>query len=490
MVRVFEWGYQGGHPIQDYMLSRPGYTDIDFEKDFSEEQRRNLTSSTPADVENFDITLLYKLLQLECGLAESTNPQWKGGSSLEYLLFCLKDLRNNVVHEEPCLTQQSLDTKLLELQQLLIKIYQSAGVRFGKDYQLVTQLTTEVKDKIAGIKAKIRENLQPADVAELEQLQQEIQIFGDQFKLKVKQMGFPELAEGYKSVYMLEPAPWLRLNVNLKPSLAFTELQIEEDETISGQPSLTNQARKVKCEEILQVTLKNGNTPDVIIMIGEEGTGKTTLYKYMMEKWIFDAKAVHGLDQVDILLYTQCQKSGILSFDQLLKYLLTNTLQSSFVNLDFFRETVLKLKTIILVDGYDKADKDAEILLKNILQVAGDFLVIVTTRPQSKDQLIHLIPSQKCRLDLIVKGIAPELHSQYIDTLIDVLVDTVDERANIKESLGAKLQDLEITFGHQLSPLILTLVVLLWVECPRTFNASTPVTEVCEELKDMLTESW
>ncbi|XP_071521269.1 uncharacterized protein [Panulirus ornatus] len=136
MVRVFEWGYQGGHPIKDYLLTRPGYSDQKFESDFNPNQRRKLSSSTPDDVESYDISLLYALLQMACGLAESRNTLWNTyGQTLENHLYRLKQLRNNVIHEEQRLTEQSLDTKLFELQNLIEHTYQHAASSFGKSCQ-------------------------------------------------------------------------------------------------------------------------------------------------------------------------------------------------------------------------------------------------------------------------------------------------------------------------------------------------------------------
>ncbi|XP_071531969.1 uncharacterized protein [Panulirus ornatus] len=487
LMWVFEWGYQGGHPIQGHLLSQPGYSRKKFKNDFNQDQRRKLTSSTPDDVGSYDISLLYTLLQLTCGLADSTDPVWKTfGPSLENLLFRLKQLRNNIVHEEQCLTQHSLDQKLSELQQLIENIYQSAAVRFGKSSQTVSRLCTELSQQFISINAKIRETLQPADLLELKQLQQEIQDYGEHIIQKVKQLGFKELAEQYQVICKIDPAPWLRRNVQFNPSLAFIDLQIEEDKVVSGRPSQTGKNRGVKCEEILRVTRKDGSKPDVIIMTGEGGMGKTTLLKYLIEKWVSDQKSVNDLDQVDIMLYTQCRESGIRSFDQLLKQLLQKTLQRSCGDLDFFRDIILRLRTIILIDGYDEANEDSEILVKDILQVAGKVRVIVTTRPGCGDPLVPLIPSGKLCLDLLVKGIAPNLHSQYIDNMLDILVDHIDKRANMKVDVKEKIAEF-ITRRQLTNPLILTLVTLLWVECPEKFNGFTTVTELYDELRDLLT---
>ncbi|XP_071531968.1 uncharacterized protein [Panulirus ornatus] len=489
MKWVFEWGYQGGHPIRNYLLSQPGYSRRKFKNDFNQDQRRKLTSSTPDDVGNYDISLLYTLLQLTCGLADSTDPVWKAfGPSLENLLFRLKQLHDNIVLEEQHLTQRSLDTKLFELQELLENIYQSAAVRFGKSSQTVSQLCTELSQQFTDINAKIRETLQPADLLGLKQLQQEIQDYGEHIIQKIKKLGFKELAEQYQVICKIDPAPWLRRNVQFKPSLTFIDLQIEEDEVVCGRPSQTEKTLGVKCEEILRVTRKDGSKPDVIIMTGEGGMGKTTLLKYLIEKWVSDQRSVNDLDQVDIMLYIQCRESGIRSFDQLLKQLLQKTLQRSCGDLDFFRDIILRLKTIILIDGYDEANEDSKILMKDILQVAGKVRVIVTTRPGCGDHLVPLIPSGKRCLDLLVKGIAPKLRSQYVSNTVDILVDDGDQRANVKEAVSAKLEDIkETTEQHLNNPLTLTLVTLLWVECPEKFNAFTTVTELYDELRDLLT---
>lgn len=487
MVRVFEWGYQGGHPIKDYLLTRPGYNDQKFESDFNPDQRRKLSSSTPVDVESYDISLLYALLQMACGLAQSRNPIWNTyGQTLENHLYRLKQLRNNVIHEEQRLTEQSLDTKLFELQDLIEHTYQHAASSFGKSCQVVSQLCSELCQKFAGIKAKIREPLQPADLIQLQQLQQELQIFGDHIKCKIKHMGAQELYDQYQKLYMIDPVPWLRLGINYRPSIAFTELTIQEDEVMCDHSSQGKQARYVRCENIWQETVNNGTTPDIIILTGEAGSGKTFLLKYLIEKWSCDANAVHGLDQVDIVLYTHCEQSVICSLDQLIKQLFHNTLQESCVDIDFFRVTLLKLKTIILIDGYDKANSDSEVFLKNVLQAGGNVRVLVATHPKSKDYISQLLTSANHPLHLTLKGFTPELHSQYTDKMIDILVEDINQRASIKECISSKLKELEITLGDECNdPLTLTLLSLLWVECPQTVNTHTSMTDLSQEITNL-----
>ncbi|XP_071535552.1 uncharacterized protein [Panulirus ornatus] len=489
MARVFEWSYQGTHPIKDYLLSQPSYSNRKFKNDFNQDQRGKLASSLPAQVRSFDISLLFSLLQLTCGLSQGADPVWRSpGPTLENLLYRLKQLRNNAIHELHMLTEIDLDNKLSELQQLIEDIYQTAALRFGKSSLLVTHLCTEVCQQFLNIKLKIRETLKAGDVSEMKQLQEEIQQFGDKMKMNVKVLGVKELYDQYQSLYMIHSLPGF-CRKKFKPSLTFTQLHIEEDQVLCVRPSQMKQVRHVKCQDILQVTLQDGSQPDIILLSGDAGVGKTTFFKYLLEQWLHNTGIVHGLDQVDLLLYIQCRDSGISSFNQLLEQLLHKTIQTSNVDIEVFRDTILRLKTIILIDGYDEVNEDSESLVQDIVQVSGRVRVFLSTRPGCADHLTSSLPSTCRSLDLLVKGIFTlELRSQYCSKMIDIMVDEVDQRSNIKERINTKLQDLQLTLEYHLNnPLTLTLVILLWLERPEIVNAFTTVTQVYEEISLLLT---
>lgn len=491
---VFEWSYQGTYPVKTYLFSRPGYSNTKFKKVYNESQRVKLQTAVATDVQEFDISLLYALLQHVCGLADSNDPAWTNTtqqpSPLEHLLYLLKQLRNQLAHDNQQFTEQILSVKLTELKKLLQTVYRTAAKRFRKRAYLQAKLS-EINNYFTGIREKIRESLHVTDFAQFLQLQQELQIFRTEITALVKQEGKTELTTLYEKLCELDPAPWLYLGIRFKPSITFVKLIIEDDKSVSCRPSQLQQARKVEVEDILEVKRDDGTLPDIIILTGEGGIGKTTLSQYTVEKWFNDPQALQHLGDVDLLLYSQCRGSNVSSFEQLLDNLLHSTYIKSNVSFQCCKEIILGLNILVIIDGYDEHNDDSKKMVRDVVNLAGSNMrVVITTRPNSQKELTALIPSGKRILQLVVKGISPAQHPSFVSNMIDLLVKDVSQRDSCKSSLKEKLIVLRPEFGVHLSnPLTLTLITLLWVECPDKVNSLTTHTELYHNLTELITSN-
>nr|XP_045591676.1 uncharacterized protein LOC123753764 isoform X2 [Procambarus clarkii] len=470
LASVFMWSYRGTFPVVTYLTQDLGYTNAQYRRVFDAQQRDKLEASS--DAATFDITLLYKLLQRVCGLSEMNDPTWTTpgpqGPSLEHLIYSLKQHRNTLAHDNVGMSEQDLTSTLTELSDLLAKMLAEAGVRCGTNSQDVYHVTRDVTEYIGGLLAKVREPLDPSDVAYLPQLRQEIKMFRSHITEEVKQMSKQELTDGYKLLYQIVPAPWLLLNINYNPSLAFTRLRLLEDPVIGARPSHAAKGQDINYEDILSMRREDGRVPQCVLLTGEGGMGKTTLLKLILEKWVEDPAAIRHLGTVDLVFYVQCRDTHLNTFDGLLRQLLTQTLSDSGVDFQLFKEIILSLNILVLIDGYDEVNDHSGRLVKELLHLPGkDVRLVITTRPGWDQHLSQLVPHTRPRCNILVLGITPERRVEFAERTIKVLVEEECQRSVITGRFTQRLEQMSQFLGEYLNtPLTLTLLALLCVEAP------------------------
>lgn len=483
--KVFTWSYLGGNlSVKEYLSTIPNYTNDLYKKQFNAHQRTKLNAGIPTS--SFDISLLYKLLCHVCNLQKDKawSSEDPAGPTLENLIYKVKEHRNLLAHEDLQMNEQQLQLKLNELQLLYKRVICEAGIRFSKPASETNRIIIKINNNINGFCKKIREPFGPNDIA---LYQQEVKEFREQLESIIKQAAREEVEQLYADTCNVHLVPWLLVDYQIKPIQIFTRFVINEDAT-SHSFAEEEQSREISVNNILEVK-RDHKLPEVLILTGEGGMGKTTFLKYLTEVWITDPEMIPGLDKVELLLYIECRHPAIRTFDQLLKHTLHATSRNVNVEFEIIREAILHMQLLILVDGFDEVNEASGNLIREVLNLPRHTTrIIFTTRPDSTNTLTKLIPQSKRRVNLVMNGITPDHHQQFVEKLCCSLISEErwsHIRVQLKETFSVLKQQLGM---HLNNPLTLTLVTLLFLKDQNTFNMLTTATDLYDELRKLLTE--
>ncbi|XP_037804273.1 uncharacterized protein LOC119598645 [Penaeus monodon] len=483
LVQAFRWNYQGGSSVKDFLMQKFG-TNKKMKEIFNKDQRDVLDSGKPC--EEYDISLLNILFQHACGTAGSATDA--AGQSLGQLVHKLKQERNDISHANGILPMSDgdLQAKLVRLGDLLCSITRLAGSHSGTQSDVIDDLVSEIQDDFKELMMKIREPLSTNDYSMLPQLQQEIKLFQNVLQHQVEQDSRLELESVYSQMWDVALVQWLYPDQTIRPSINFTNLVIKED-TSSSMPSQQHQPRFISHEDILEVRRRDGGLPDVLIISADGGMGKTTLLKYMMEKWVTDPSPFKGLQEVSPLLYLQLRGSTIGSWQELLENLLGKTLEDSRLMVCDFVKMFLKMKTVVLLDGFDEGNKKSKKLIKELVNLVGNFRIVITTRPETLDPLTQIVRAKKKGMSLEVKGIRREDRPFFVQNTLNCIVQDPDAVNELKGQILEKLDSLQLGNYDLDVPLTLVLLIILEVEVPeRSSSNSGLITEIFSELTKLM----
>ncbi|XP_042856411.1 uncharacterized protein LOC122243016 isoform X2 [Penaeus japonicus] len=469
LVRVVEWMYQGGPCVKTYFLSS-GYSRADYKRKFNNEQRSLLERGAP--FKEYDISLLYIILQLMCGLTGPNDPSWTSppaGQPLEHLLYKVKQKRNNIAHTNDVqqMSDQKLAKELKELGRLFSRILRLAGHRCGIRPHVFRDEIWGIKQDFRDLFSKVREPLQASDLDKLPQLQQEIRVFQEALRQSVQQESRRELHDFYPLLWDVTLAQWLYPDLKIRPSLNFTNLVIIEDtSTMTPSQEQNYQPCDISHENLLQVAPRSGRLPEVIIISGEGGIGKTTLLKHMLEMWVRDPSQIKGLRDVSPLLYLQLRGCTISCWEDMLKHLLHSTFQGSGLTIDIFADLFQAMQVVVLLDGYDEVSKKAKKLITDLLNYRGSMRIVITTRPGCVKELTQIMKSKKHVMNVQIKGIRREDRSYFIENTLAAFVQCSIQRANLQDKLVNTLENLEFEKDGLDVPLTLILLIIREVVAP------------------------
>ncbi|XP_069184875.1 uncharacterized protein [Procambarus clarkii] len=442
--------------LKQLLFELPLYSKTKYRNHFDREQRQQLDDNVSS--ENYDITLLFTLLQKVGGLAEENNAKWSTQGTLENKLRKLKNHRNILAHEELSLTPEKLQNILSNIEELCREVLVLAGLRCRS---LVSEKVKVMEEGLSEVLTGGVDLWEPYKEA-LHNLQQE------QCNILVRE-GKKEIKELAKNLRILNPFVWLMEDnfAHLDVNQIFTDLDIEGQGQVDTKDFFTN-------------PLPTGKYPDVLITHGSPGIGKTSLTRYFIHDWLSVSPSINGIDEFDIVLpvelrHVTSKDTRALLCDEVLRNACHHLKSSDII------PTLREVSTLWLLDGYDEATKKTKRLVKEILKKFHNSKFMITTRTDCVHELQMLV-SELHRSQGVyqLRGLTPDKWTSYATKLFSVsFQDDINGRRDscrrFLQFMKEKEEDMWEIFSV---PLFVVVLVVLWLEKPSDVTEATTVTRL------------
>jgi len=122
-------------------------------------------------------------------------------------------------------------------------------------------------------------------------------------------------------------------------------------------------------ENLISNSTRDGKTRALIY--GRAGVGNTTLSKYLSYKWAKDEL----LDEFDLVIYLPLRNwEG----DSLKKNIIKYYFPVEREDLDIIIESIKKMKTLFIFDGYDELKEEYKRNFKNILKGLNNYIILLS----------------------------------------------------------------------------------------------------------------
>ncbi|XP_064098567.1 uncharacterized protein LOC135209730 [Macrobrachium nipponense] len=419
-------------------------------KSFGIEDRKNLNKLP----EDFDITLLYKIC-VQLWQRGVNDP----GDELRKLVKIIKDERNFVNHDMSVKSNKDLENKFEEFRLTLEATLDKTKTRFNVQHNKIDQLKDEIRYAFPKLLRKIREKYDPSDSKEVQEFKKEIA----EYPALVKEDSQKELCSFHKSRCKISPFDWLPQYSVEDSCNIIIPLRVEDDKQL-----IVNQ------QEIFDIN-KMGADPEVLIISGDAGSGKTTILCFFVENWYKNTSVIPQFSSFETLLFMQFKDQTYDNFEAYLKGLLPRTVAC--YDYPPVQSHILGSKCLIFCDGYDEANVSSKKLFEEMLTLKLNAKkIVVTTRSWKTEELTNVVDSKKCsKVNLKVLGLQEKDFDLLTEKLIDCRVESTTKRIKLKKGLSQKIREMDNMIKESLkSPLLFKMFILFYVDRPCLRNQLSP----------------
>ncbi|KAK8724669.1 hypothetical protein OTU49_011199 [Cherax quadricarinatus] len=378
-------------------------------RDFDKAQENLINMSVDGSM--FDVSMLYHCIKLACENVASFNDLvWRDKSTeMEYYVTAIKDMRNDVLHGKHSFTDTEINEKTKELLDLLFNCLKTSRDRYKRDQDEVDR---EIKQITEDLKLITNKTFGVDDLV--------INIRDDLKELTIEKSS-AILKDCFQKKCYLNPLSFIIKNLRLKVSEIFVDVEVKQGKRGEGESVdykqllklVHNTAAYSTTSASLQQSLLT--RPQVLLLEGLAGSGKTTLMKLITEEWIQGGQGMmEGLDYYELLLWVQCRDPIIKSPHGLLDMLMPDV-STNFKNLLL---RVMKLcKLLIIVDSLDEINEQSEKLIKSLLhecQNSSHTTFLCASRPEKVEIFERMIPQEYDVTNIELQGITDQVMPQFV----------------------------------------------------------------------------
>ncbi|KAK4308624.1 hypothetical protein Pmani_019683 [Petrolisthes manimaculis] len=194
--------------------------------------------------------------------------------------------------------------------------------------------------------------------------------------------------------------------------------EVEEDKQHEGNEEEQQEEEEEDKQE--ECTPK----PQMLILEGPAGMGKTTLTMLMVNEWLDSVRdtmeesverTIEGLDYYDLVLKINCRDSHLTSFEDLLKHYMNKTF-CKYRNL--LPCLTKECRLLIIIDGYDERNSKSRELIEDVLlhlKHSNNSTILCTTRPEHLVDFIQIVPSEYEKNVMELTGIPVDLRADFME---------------------------------------------------------------------------
>ncbi|XP_069949899.1 uncharacterized protein [Cherax quadricarinatus] len=310
---------------------------------FNEDQMKLIDKSP--DGSEFDVSLLsHIIIKLSyANVAHSKNrDRRESRNDMNYCVNAIRNMRNVIFHAILKITDADFEVKKNNLKNLLVKGLKSAG----KLYSIAQQQVDKEINKInANLEDIMNKNL-PVDYIMQNSVPETLNFIAYELKKKLRD-------ECY-----VNPVPFITSNLQLEVHKIFVDISVKVK--CKGKSEYTDNVIN-----LFQITRTPSSQPQILLLEGVPGSGKTTLVNFIVDEWVKGGRGkMNELDKYDLVLKVQCKDHITVSVQQLLKQLMPNIFNNY---LEILLETLKVCKLLFIVEDLDEDNADSKILVNNLL---------------------------------------------------------------------------------------------------------------------------
>ncbi|XP_066959156.1 uncharacterized protein [Macrobrachium rosenbergii] len=360
---------------------------------FNPQEIQNLTDKPPEDL---DITVMYKICQAlwEKGVNDP-------GDETRGLVKKIKDESKIVSYEVTYMSDTDLESILRDFQATLKETLEKTKSLFPKHSADIDLLKAEIQNAVPKLQEKIREKYDSSNPQDVQRLEEELKEFGSELFDMIQESSEAELQSLHKRLCQISPYDWLAQYGITDPGNIMVSLQVVDDQELNKGP---HGNKSINQKEILNKD-KMGKDPEVVILSGDAGSGKTTILCSYAEGWCKKTTDMPELSYFPLLLNMHFRNYDHDNFDDYLKSLIPETVAR--FPFDLVKSVVLGSKCLVLCDGYDEYNINSRKLFADILALNSNKMkFVVTTRPGNTEELTNIVnKGKRSRINLKVSGL-------------------------------------------------------------------------------------
>ncbi|XP_064105657.1 uncharacterized protein LOC135215146 [Macrobrachium nipponense] len=437
-----------GKSVKELLFDISEFSQTKYKKNFTEPERQKLDEGKPSS--EFDISLLYKLLQRVCGLADANHSKWSDVGSLENSLRRLKDYRNTLAHEQISLTSDELREKIRDMEGLSQNILEAAG------QQRSLPVAADLERMHDGMEEAISGEIdlwEPYKTALAKLRSEHTTVLIREGRKDIHAIG--------KNLMILNPFVWMidSKYANFNVESVYTENGIKGMGNVDIQHLLVSAVPEHQPDAL----------PDVIVISATPGMGKTSSFRFLVQDWLSSNPTTLGMENIDLIVPVVLRHVSSNNIKDLVKDELLHNV-AKHLQPDDIISALKNVSLLWMLDGYDEASTETRKVVKEIVQKFPGSRIMITTREEFKNEIETEVASVgRSYSSVTLAGFSVENIQEYAKKIISASVQDPQKRSDILKEFMDFTENGYILHILRV-PLFAAITIVLWLDSPE--NAS------------------